>query len=161
MPARFIALFVLFLLAACGESPATMSDERVLALQSDLRNGGTWKCDRWAGGWGGSYIAGVKFGVWLAERRVPVEVPSGELCASAAALAALGAPQMIKSARGVLAFHGPTPALPPMQKVLLRSLLTIWKVPDRIIDRILALKPGEFWIPKGDDLELLVASRAG
>jgi hypothetical protein len=73
----------------------------------------------------------------------------------------LGAPQMMKSARGVLAFHGPTPALPPVQEAILRSLLTIWKVPDRIVVRILALKPGEFWIPEGGDLELLVASRGG
>src|SRR4051812_2637651 len=103
MPARVIAFVVLLFLAACGEPPATMSEERVLALQSDLRNGGTWKCDRWAGGWGGNYFAGLKFGVWLAEHRVPAEVPAGELCASAAALAALGAPQIVKSTRGVLA----------------------------------------------------------
>src|SRR5258708_5389663 len=90
MAARFVALVIPLLLAGCGEPVATMSDERVEALESDLVDGGTWKCDRWAGGGGGSYFAGLKFGAWLAEHQVPVEVPAGELCASAAALAALG-----------------------------------------------------------------------
>ena len=155
-----LASFLLVLvLSACGAAPGEMNDQRVKVLKAELNGGGTWKCDRWAGGWGGSLSTGIKFGAWLSEHQVTVEVPAGEICASAAALAAMGAPRLVKSATGVLAFHGPTPALPPVQRVLLKALLEMWKVPEEIADRIMALQPGEFWTPKGDALELLEASR--
>ncbi len=159
MPIRFVATLMLLLLSACGAPPGVLTQERVKTLQVELRSGDAWKCDRWAGGWGGDLSAGVLFGAWLMEHQVAVEIPSGETCASAAALAAMGATRLKKSTTGVLAFHGPTPALTPLQKVALKFLLNIWKVPEEMTERIIALEPGAFWIPRDEDLERLLASR--
>lgn len=154
-----VAALAAVLCAACGPPPGIITAERVSALKVDISPHGVWICDRFAGGWGGSLREGVEFGAWVGEHNVTVVIPSGEPCVSAAALAAMGAAHMVKHPLGMLAFHGPTPPLDQAQRNALLAILLMQKVPLEAALRIRDLEPGEWWTPRGAELEQLLEPR--
>jgi len=157
MLARYRAAFAVACLLACSLW-SSLADAQVLtssslpAIERTLRDGGTWSCNSP----GGELLAGVALGLYLRDHDIGVE---GGWCASAAAIAALGASRLFKSVRGHLVFHGTNRPLTTAERIVVESVLQQWNVPPSVAARIIGLRSGEAWEPDGRFLGPLLASR--
>lgn len=155
---RLVVLLVLLpaLVACSAESKRLPHDlDELAALKARILADGGWRCDSP----GGSLKSGLLLGYFLREHRLSVEIGNGDRCGSAAAVAAMGAPVLFKSARGALVFHGPQPVLGSAEQAIFAASLVVWDVPAPVRKRILALAPDEYWSPDGAELQSLLASR--
>ena len=119
------------------------TSDAIEQLARTAKAGGYWRCDSR----GGLLAMGILLGKWLEELKVSVEIRAGDACMSAAAVAVLGSPKLVKSGQGLLAFHGATPTLTPFLRGLLDGSLQRWQVPDDMRHRLLEMQPGEWWVP--------------
>jgi hypothetical protein len=160
MLARYRAACAVACLFACSLWPS-LAGAQVLtfrslpAIERTLRDGGTWSCNSL----GGELLSGVALGLYLRDHDIGVEVREGDWCASAAAIAALGAPRLFKSVRGHLVFHGASRPLTTAERIIMESLLQRWNVPPSVAAHIIGLRPNEAWEPDGQFLGPLLASR--
>jgi hypothetical protein len=127
----------------------------VTTIEAALPDGGAWVCNSP----GGDLLAGMALGIYLREHNVGVEIREGGWCASAAAVAALGAPRLFKSTFGHLVFHSPSRPLTVPERIVVESLLQRWNVPSPIVVRIIGLQLDEAWEPDGPVIGPLLASR--
>jgi hypothetical protein len=152
-----VLVVLLLVLAACSPHPDRLprDDDGLAALKARIQADGGWRCDSL----GGSLKSGLLLGYFLRERRLPVEIGDGDRCISAAAIAALGSPMLIKSARGALVFHGPQRSLDPFERANVEMSLVLWEVPEPLRRRIMALAPDEYWSHDVAALQILLAAR--
>jgi hypothetical protein len=156
LPARLLAFALPIALLALqvparAQQTLALHDRQYLPDTSDAieqlaraaKANGHWRCDSR----GGLLAMGILLGRWLEELKVPVEIRAGDVCLSAAAVAVLGSPKLVKSGQGLLAFHGATPLLTPFLRGLLDGSLQRWQVPHDMRHRLLDMQPGEWWVP--------------
>jgi len=148
-----ILLAIMLGLAACAPAGSLTSaaqdahaapflpadDEAMETLKADILRAGVWRCHSS----GGPVRRGLELGLFLSERKIPVEIHAGDWCASAAAIAVLGSPRLWKSGEGRLVFHGMNQAPGPLVVGVMQGAMPRWGVPAATVTRLIDMKPND------------------
>lgn len=154
------SLIVAACTAACAAHESQQDHLRadtLASLEETIVRDGIWRCNSA----GGEVLAGVLLGSFLHARKIAVEIRAGDWCASAAAIATLGAPSLFKAAHGNLVFHGPSRSYTALERAFIATSLKTWSVPVEAREKLLGLSLGEVWVPDARDLRPLLTARPG